>query len=155
MLTATYLINQNTPILHMHPMYEITFGITLNYSFLHIFSCLCYPNLCSYVTNKLTSHSEHCVFLGYSSQHLRHQCLSLEHASCLSPLMSFLTNLSFLMIVIPLCLLPPPPPRLGFSAPYPSLLSLLWHPLPHHCQPLHLMTSHLLSLLTQLLPPYL
>lgn len=68
MSTITYLIDQmNTPILYMRSSYEVIFGITLNYSFLCTFSCLCYLNFHSYVINKLTSHSKCYVFLVYSS----------------------------------------------------------------------------------------
>lgn len=68
----------NTPVLKMHSPYEVLFGIPPNYALLQTFDCLCYLNLRPYTTHKFTTHSEHYIFLGYSSRHLRYRCLSLQ-----------------------------------------------------------------------------
>lgn len=45
---------------------------------LKIFGCECYPFIRPYQNKKLSYHSEHFIFLGYSSIHKRYKCKSLE-----------------------------------------------------------------------------
>lgn len=76
--TSAYLINRmTTPLLRNKSPNEILFNELPNYNLLKTFGCLCYPHLRPYTSNKFTSRSEKCVFLGYSSIHLGYRCLSL------------------------------------------------------------------------------
>jgi hypothetical protein len=78
--TTCYLINRfPTPLLNYTTPYETLFHTTLNYSFLKVFGCACWPNLRPYNKHKLQPRSMHCVFLGYSPLHKGYKCL--HHAS--------------------------------------------------------------------------
>ena len=76
--TSTYLINRliSPQLAHKSP-YETLFHRKHGYCFLKVFGCLCYPNLRPYASNKLSTRSERCVFLGYSSSHKGYRCLSI------------------------------------------------------------------------------
>jgi len=50
----------------------------LDYSMLHVFSCLCYPNLSATTYHKLAPHSSACVFIGYPSSQKGYRCLDLS-----------------------------------------------------------------------------
>ena len=67
-----------TPILQHKSPYEVRFNIKLDYNLLRTFGCLCYPYLRPYSSHKLSSRSEQCIFLGYSSIHIGYRCLSLS-----------------------------------------------------------------------------
>lgn len=139
----------------MHSPYKVIFGITLNNSFLRTFGCLCYPNLHSYVTNKLTFYFECCVFLGYNFQRLRYQCLSLQ-TSKLFISCDVLFN-EFFSYARHFALSPPSSPSSssGILDSIPLLIIPLRHPLLLYHQPLRIMTYLPPSLLYQLLLPHL
>jgi len=78
-ITAVYLINRlPTAALNFQIPYVLLFGNLLDYQFLRVFSCSCYPFLRPYDTNKLQFRSKECVFLGYSPSHKGYKCLSSE-----------------------------------------------------------------------------
>jgi hypothetical protein len=76
--TATYLLNirpsKTNP--KTTPFYSL-FLCNPNYTELHVFGCLCFPNV--YVTSpkKLSPCSLTCVSLGYSDEHKGYRCLDL------------------------------------------------------------------------------
>lgn len=75
MYTATYLINRlPTPILESHSPYYCLLNKTLDYSFLKVLGCACYPNLSASTTHKLSPRSKLCVFLGYASNRKGYRC---------------------------------------------------------------------------------
>lgn len=49
----------------------------LEYTFLKVFGCSCFPWLKPYTTSKLEPKSKYCVFLGYSLYHKGYKCLDL------------------------------------------------------------------------------
>jgi hypothetical protein len=67
-----------TPLLQHKSPFEKLFHTTPDYTFLKIFGCACYPNLCPYNSHKFSPQSKECVFLGYSQHHKRYTCLNLE-----------------------------------------------------------------------------
>ena len=67
-----------TPILQHKSPYEVLFNVKPDYTLLRTFGCLCYPYLRSYSPHKLSTRSEQCIFLGYSSFHIGYRCLSLS-----------------------------------------------------------------------------
>jgi hypothetical protein len=74
--TAVYLINRMpTPALNMSLPYESIFHKSPNFSKLKVFDCLCYPWLGPYVSHKLESKSQPCVFLRYSLSQSAYLCL--------------------------------------------------------------------------------
>lgn len=76
-MTAVYLINRlPTPLLHMRSPYHILFHKEPDYAFLRVFGCASYPWLRPYAPTKLSPHSERCVFLGYSPNHVGYRCLN-------------------------------------------------------------------------------
>ena len=76
--TAVYLINTlPTSTMHNHSPYQLVYNREPTYSLLKSFGCSCYPWLWPYASTKLDSHSEQCIFLGYSVFHLGYRCLSL------------------------------------------------------------------------------
>ena len=74
--TAVYLINRlPTPILNMKSPYQVLHKKNLTTSHLHSFGCLCFPWLRPYVSNKLQSRSQPCIFLGYAESQYSYICL--------------------------------------------------------------------------------
>lgn len=72
---ATHLINLlPTKTLHNLTPQEVLFCSPPSYSHLHVFGCLCYPNISSTSPHKLSPRSTPCVFLLSPS---RFQCLDL------------------------------------------------------------------------------
>jgi transposase InsO family protein len=61
--TATYVLNRRPcqPLQFRTP-YQLLFGCLPDYQHLRTFGCLCYPNLSSITTHKLSPHSARCVF---------------------------------------------------------------------------------------------
>lgn len=66
-----------TTTLHLKTPFEILFGISLTYEHLCVFGCLCYPNLSSTATYKLSPRSSACVYLGPSVDHRGYRCTKL------------------------------------------------------------------------------
>jgi hypothetical protein len=67
--TSTYLINiQPSATLQGGISLECLFARSLDYSTLHLFSCVCYI-LAPREHTKLTAQSIECVFLDYSDEH--------------------------------------------------------------------------------------
>lgn len=65
--TASFLINRmSTFVLNNHSPYQKLHHKLLNYDFLRIFGCACYPLLRPYNQYKLDFHSKKCLFIGYS-----------------------------------------------------------------------------------------
>lgn len=76
--TATHLINLlPTSRLNFLTPHEAIFRSALDYSHLHVFSCLCYPNVSATAPHKLSPRSIPCVFIGYPSSHKGFRCLDL------------------------------------------------------------------------------
>ena len=60
--TAAFLISKlDTSILKHRSPYEVPFLSSLDFKFLRVFGCLCYPHLRAYATHKLDAHYERCV----------------------------------------------------------------------------------------------
>jgi hypothetical protein len=77
-LAATYLINRTlSKVIHFQTPLERLYQIKPNYSFLWIFGCACWPNLCPYNQRKLEFQSKEYVFLGYSNMHKWFKCLDV------------------------------------------------------------------------------
>ena len=75
-LTSVYLINLlPTSVLHWDTPHHRLYGSHPSYSALRVFGCSCFPYLGPYVSDKLSSRSIECVFLGYSHQHKGYRCL--------------------------------------------------------------------------------
>ena len=77
--TATYFLNRRpcSAIQNDIP-YRLLHSKPLEYSNMHIFSCLCYPNTSATASHKLAPRSTVCVFLGYPSSHKGYCCLDLS-----------------------------------------------------------------------------
>ena len=75
-ITSVYLINLlPTPTINWDTPHTRLYGSHPSYSSLRVFGCSCFPHLGSYVSNKLSSRSIECVFIGYSPQHKGYRCL--------------------------------------------------------------------------------
>lgn len=75
--TSTYIINRlPTPVLNNLSPWEKAYNLSLDYTFLKVFGCACFPFLRPYQTHKFQLHSTKCVFLGYSEHHKGYKCLS-------------------------------------------------------------------------------
>ncbi|GKA32283.1 putative RNA-directed DNA polymerase [Tanacetum coccineum] len=77
--TAVYLINRmpsrTSTTSHR---FEHIFKRSPDYSFLHVFGCLCFPHLRPYNHHKMDFRSTPCVFLGYSPSHHGYRCLDIS-----------------------------------------------------------------------------
>lgn len=67
-----------SPLIKNQSPYKILFKHALDFSFLKLFGCLCYPYLRPYTTHKLNTRFEWCVFINYSLMHLGYWYLSLH-----------------------------------------------------------------------------
>ena len=68
--TAVYLINRlPSKVIQSQTPLERLFNITPDYSFLRVFGCAVWPNLCPFNKHKLQFRSTRCAFLGYSPLH--------------------------------------------------------------------------------------
>ncbi|XP_028083210.1 uncharacterized protein LOC114284485 [Camellia sinensis] len=87
--TAIYLINRMpSPQVDNLSPYEVLFQMVLDYGFLKIFGCKCYPWLKPYTSHKLQSRSKAYVVIGYHPSYKRYKCLDPSSASA-SPHVSF------------------------------------------------------------------
>lgn len=76
--TATHLINLlPTSRLNFLTPHEALFRSAPDFSHLHVFGCLCYPNVSATAPHKLSPRSIPCVFIGYPSSHKGFRCLDL------------------------------------------------------------------------------
>ncbi|GJY39587.1 retrovirus-related pol polyprotein from transposon TNT 1-94 [Tanacetum coccineum] len=77
--TAVYLINRmpSRTFTNKSP-FEHIFKRSPDYSFLHVFGCLCFPHLHLYNRYKMDFRSTPCVFLGYSPSHHGCRCLDIS-----------------------------------------------------------------------------
>ena len=76
--TACFLINRlPTQLLGMKTPLELLLNESLDYTFLKVFGCACWPHLRPYNKRKLEFRSKLCVFLGYSSLHKGYKYLHI------------------------------------------------------------------------------
>jgi histone deacetylase 1/2 len=74
--TAYFLINRlPSRLLQTKTPLELLLHELLDYTFLKVFGCACWPHLRPYNKHKLEFWSKKCVFLGYSSLHKGYKCL--------------------------------------------------------------------------------
>lgn len=86
---VVYLINLlSSPKLDNKTLFYNVYHRDLDYHFLKVFRCECFPNLRPYNQCKLNYHSTSCLFLGYSSIHKEYKCLDLKTISFMFPAMS-------------------------------------------------------------------
>ena len=64
-----------TTVLNNQSPYQKLFQQLPNYDFLRVFGSACYPLLRPYNQHKLDSHSQKCLFIGYSPLHKGYKCL--------------------------------------------------------------------------------
>ncbi|CAM8973909.1 unnamed protein product [Rhodiola kirilowii] len=77
--TSVYLINiLPTATLSWNTPHKVLYGHSPSYSSLRVFGCACFPHIESRPSNKLTTQSVECVFIGYSPQHKGYRCLNLK-----------------------------------------------------------------------------
>ena len=75
--TTSFLINKMLiTILNNLSLYQKLHYQPLDYQFLKVFGCTCYPLLKSYNSHKLDFHSKKCLFLGYNPLHKGYKCLA-------------------------------------------------------------------------------
>jgi hypothetical protein len=76
--TTCYLINRLPSFVNkLKSPFELLFHKTLDYKFLKIFGCECWPYLRPYNSNKFSFRSKSCFFLGYSKPHSGYKCLDV------------------------------------------------------------------------------
>lgn len=76
-MSATHLINMlHSSLLHNKSSLEKNYGTKLDYTFLKVFGCRCFPNLRPYNTNKFMLRSLPCNFLGYDNHYKGYKCLA-------------------------------------------------------------------------------
>lgn len=68
LLPTSTLPNHQTP-------HQKLFGTLVNYTFLRMFGCACYPSLRDYAVNKFDHRSLRCVCLGYNNKKKGYKCL--------------------------------------------------------------------------------
>ncbi|KAC9748329.1 hypothetical protein E3N88_45306 [Mikania micrantha] len=74
--SATFIINRlPTTILDGKSPFELLFHVKPNYSNFRTFGCRVFPYLRDYSTNKLSSRSIPCIFIGYCSKYKGYRCL--------------------------------------------------------------------------------
>ena len=64
-----------TKILDNKTPHEMIYNVTLDYKFLKIYGCLCFPCLRDYNRHKLTMRSSPCTFIGYTQNQKGYKCL--------------------------------------------------------------------------------
>lgn len=84
-ITSVFLLN-NLPLVargFLTP-YEVLYHKALNYQFLKVLECSCFPNLREYNQHKLDFHSSKSLILGYSPYLKVYKCLHLSSRSYIS-----------------------------------------------------------------------
>lgn len=82
--TTSFLINRMpTSVLNNLSPYQKLHHKILNYDFLRIFGCACYPLFRPYNQHKLDFHSKKCLFIGYSPLYKGYQCLDKIGKFCI------------------------------------------------------------------------
>jgi hypothetical protein len=77
--TASFLINRMpTPLLKNKSPFEVIFENVLDYCFLKVSGCLCWPSIGPYNRHKINFYSVPCVFLGYIPSHKGYICRALN-----------------------------------------------------------------------------
>ena len=77
-LTAVYLINRTpSSVLSGKSPYELIYNCEPNLSLLKVFGCLCFSTVLNN-SDKFSSRSEKCVFVGYSFNKKGYKLFSLE-----------------------------------------------------------------------------
>jgi hypothetical protein len=77
--TATYLLNiLPTKTLALSTPHFALFAHNPSYEHLHVFGCICYPNLSATTPHKLSPRSTLCVSLGYSPNHKGYLCFDRQ-----------------------------------------------------------------------------
>ena len=72
---AVYLLNRlPTPTLGRLSPFESLLGRALDYGFLKVFGCTCFPYLKPYNKHKFAFETSKCLFLGYSTFHKGYRC---------------------------------------------------------------------------------
>lgn len=100
--TTSFLINRMpTSVLNNLSPYQKLHHKILNYDFLRIFGCACYPLFRPYNQHKLDFHSKKCLLIGYSPLYKGYQCLDKISKVCIvihlpSMSLTFLTLNHFL-----------------------------------------------------------
>lgn len=149
--TAVYLINRLPSSINFHVPYTLLFKLQLDYAFLNVFGCACFPLLRPYNTHKLDFRSHKCIFLRHSTYHKDYRCLSPSGKLYISK------DVRFNALRFPYYDLFSEPTLSQSSPREASLSSLDFHPLPF---PLHfhlfvIVTHFLLMIICLLLFPIL
>jgi hypothetical protein len=77
--TTTYLLNHlPCKAINISCPYITLYDVAPSYEHLHVFGCVCYPNLFAQAATKLALRSTRCVFLRYSVDHKGYRCLDLS-----------------------------------------------------------------------------
>ena len=75
-VSTTYLLNRlPTMVMKNFSPFEALYGRKLDYNFLRVFGCACFPYLQPYNRHKLAFRTSKCLFLGYSPFHKEYRCL--------------------------------------------------------------------------------
>jgi hypothetical protein len=76
---ATYLLNRRScSAIHNNVPSTLLHHSPPDYTHLHVFGCLCYPNLSATTPHKRAPRSTACVSLSYLSSHKGYRCLDLS-----------------------------------------------------------------------------
>lgn len=95
---ATHLINILSTIgLCSLTPYETLQHCTSDYFTLHVFGCICYPNLAATSTHKLAPRSSPCLFIGYPSNQKWYRCLDIFSGQT-----HYLPSCSFWQVSLPI-----------------------------------------------------
>jgi hypothetical protein len=83
--TATHLLNRLPSKAVSHPTPHFTlYGTAPSNDHLRVFGYACYHNTSATAPHKLSPHSTHCLFLGYSPDRKGYRCLDLTSRRIIS-----------------------------------------------------------------------